>query len=342
MKAIAITQKLPLDHLDCFVEVDLPDPVPGPRDLLVRIQAVSVNPVDYKVRQSRAQEATEPRILGWDACGVVEAIGAEVNLFRPGDEVYYAGDITRAGSNAALQVVDERLVAKKPAILSYGQAAALPLTAITAWEALFERLGIVPWASEEQEGRTLLVIGGAGGVGSIAIQLARRIAGLKVVATASRPESADWCRQMGADHVISHREAFLPQLKEQGVGEVDYIFCCNDTDSHWKGMAEAVRPQGRICSIVENARPLELGLLKSKSVTFVWEFMFTRSMYQTPDMIEQHRLLARVAELIDNGTLVSTCGEILLGLTPANVALAHQRVEAGTMIGKLVIADAGE
>jgi len=328
MKAFAVAAALPADHSECFVELDLPKPEPGPRDLLVRIHAVGVNPVDYKVRQSHDGKA--PRVLGWDASGVVESAGGETSIFRPGDEVYYAGDITRPGSNAEYQLVDERLVGRKPAKLSFAEAAALPLTTITAWEALFDRMGI----SEGESGKTLLILGGAGGVGSIAIQLAKQLTGLRVIASASRPESAAWCTELGADATVDHRGDWAAEL---GANAIDYIACFNDTDGHWERMARAIAPQGVICSIVENAAPLAVGLLKSKSATFVWEFMFTRSMFQTPDRIEQHRLLTRVAELVDAGKIRTTLGSAPRRLTTQTLAEVHRQLEAGRSIGKSVL-----
>jgi zinc-binding alcohol dehydrogenase family protein len=328
MKAIAITAALPADHPQCFVQIDLPVPEPGPHDLLVKVHAVGVNPVDYKVRQSHDGKA--PRVLGWDAAGVVEAVGSEVSFFSVGDAVYYAGDITRPGSNSEYQLVDERIVGRKPDKLSFAEAAALPLTTITAWEALFDRIGI----EEAVSGKTLVIVGGAGGVGSIAIQLAKQLTGLRVVATASRPESAAWCRELGADATVDHRGDWAAEL---GVNSIDYIACFNDTDGHWERMARAIAPQGAICSIVENAAPLALGLLKSKSATFAWEFMFTRSMFRTPDMIAQHRLLNRVADLVDAGKIRTTLGASPVPLTPENLAVAHGRLESGRSIGKTVL-----
>lgn len=337
MKAIAITRKLPLDDPACFEELDLPVPTPGPRDLLVRVHAIALNPIDTKVRMRRAPEATKPGILGWDAAGVVEAVGEEVTRFAPGDEVYYAGDITRDGCNAQYQCVDERIVAHKPHSLDHPQAAALPLTTITAWEGLFDRMGFSADHPKLNEGKSILIIGGAGGVGSMAIQLASRIAGLTVIATASRENSAAWCREMGAHHVINHQQPLFAQLKEIGVGEVDAIYNCADVDLYWKAMAEAIRPQGKICAIVDNREPLNLALLKPKCASFHWEFMFARPMYQTADMEEQHRLLARVATLIDAKVLSTTHRETLGPLTVATLREAHQRQESGTSIGKLAL-----
>ncbi len=337
MKAIAITRKLPLDHPECFATLDLPDPVPGPRDLLVRVKAVGINPVDYKVRRARAEGETEPKILGFDAAGVVEAVGEAVTLFRPGDEVYYAGDITRAGSNAELQAVDERIVAKKPETLGFAEAAALPLTAITAWECLFDRLGLTPGELAEGKDKTLLILSGAGGVGSIGIQLAAVLTGFTVIATASRPETVAWCHKMGAHHVIDHSGDWPAELEKIGFKTVDYIACFADTTAHWKAMAQAIIPQGKITAIVESAEIPDIGMLKSKCAAFIWEFMFTRPMFQTPDMIEQHELLKEVATLVDAGGLRSTMTRNGGRLSPETLAAAHREQETGKMIGKQVL-----
>ncbi|GAA5784239.1 zinc-binding alcohol dehydrogenase family protein [Chitiniphilus shinanonensis] len=335
MKAVALTRYLPIDHPEALLDVTLPDPVPAGRDLLVRIEAIAVNPVDTKVRAPKDKVETTPRVLGWDAAGTVVAVGPEVTLFRPGDAVFYAGDITRPGSNAELQLVDERIVGHKPATLDFAAAAALPLTAITAWEALFDRLGVR--RGGEDAGKTVLIIGGAGGVGSIGIQLAR-LAGLTVIATASRPASREWVTRLGASATIDHRGDLPAQLAALGHPDVDYVLCFNDTDQHFATMAQVIAPQGKVCSIVENATPLDLNLFKSKSATFVWEFMFTRAMYRTADMIEQHRLLDEVAKLIDAGTLQSTVGAHFGRIDAANLRRAHTALEAGDTIGKIVLA----
>ncbi|MDE1170309.1 MAG: zinc-binding alcohol dehydrogenase family protein [Verrucomicrobium sp.] len=334
MKAVALSRYLPIDDPASLFDCELPDPVPGPRDLLVRVEAVSVNPVDTKVRAPKAKVEAAPRVLGWDAAGVVEAVGAEVTRFRPGDAVYYAGDITRPGSNAQLQAVDERIVGRKPHTLSFAEAAALPLTTLTAWEALFERLGIAPEGGGA--GRTLLLIGGAGGVGSIGIQLAKR-AGLTVVTTASRPETRAWVEALGADHVADHRQPLAPQLAAFGHREVDFIANFSDTDAYWETMAEAVRPQGRIVCVVENRKPLELGLLKAKSAAFFWEFMFTRAQFQTPDMARQGEILDAAAALFEAGALRGTLKETLSPIDAANLRAAHKKLESGRTIGKIVL-----
>lgn len=336
MKAVALTRYLPVTDSDCLLDVDLPAPQPAGRDLLVRVKAVSVNPVDTKVRAPKDKIEQTPKILGWDAAGIVEAVGNEVSLFQPGDEVYYAGDITRPGSNAELQLVDERIVGKKPKSLSFAEAAALPLTAITAWESLFDRLGL-DWNSDHS-GTVLLIIGGAGGVGSIGIQLAK-LAGLTVIATASRPDTESWVRELGADHVINHHSSLPEQIRALGIKNVPCIANFSNTDLHWQGMAEIVSPQGKIVGIVENSGPLELGLLKSKSAGFIWEFMFTRSLYQTNDMGEQGRLLNQVADLIDQGKLRTTLKQVLSPINAANLIKAHALLESGKTIGKVVLSD---
>jgi zinc-binding alcohol dehydrogenase family protein len=335
MKAVGLTRYLPIDNPESLLDLDLPKPVPGPHDLLVAVKAIAVNPVDTKVRAPKDQIANPPRVLGWDAAGVVEAVGEAVTLFKPGDQVYYAGDVTRPGCNAEYQTVREEIVGRMPGSLSFAQAAALPLTTITAWEAFFDRLRIS--AEGKDAGKTLLIVGGAGGVGSIGIQLASRIAGMRVIATASRPESADWCKSLGAEAVVDHRGDLVAQVRALGIKHLDYIACFNDTDQHFPAMAELIRPQGTIATIVENARPLPVELLKAKSGAFAWEFMFTRAMFSTPDMIEQHRLLTRVAELVDAGTLRTTVGEVLGKINATNLKRAHALLEGGRVIGKLVL-----
>lgn len=334
MKAVALTRYLPVTDPESLVDVELPKPEPQGRDLLVRIEAVSVNPVDTKVRAPKPKVESPPRVLGWDAAGVIESVGPEVTAFKPGDEVYYAGDITRPGTNSQYHLVDERIVGRKPGKLSFAEAAALPLTTITAWESLFDRLGVD--RSEGNEGRSLLILGGAGGVGSMAIQLAKR-AGLVVIATASRPESQDWVKGLGADHVVNHRQPLPEQMTAIGHKEVNYIANFSNTDAYWAVMAELIKPQGHIVSIVENDRPVEIGLLKSKSASFGWVSMFTRSMFQTSDMAEQGALLNEVAGLLDAGTLRTTLTETLTPINAANMRAAHAKSESGRTIGKVAI-----
>jgi zinc-binding alcohol dehydrogenase family protein len=334
MKAVALTRYLPITDPESLFNVDLPKPQAAGRDLLVRVEAVSVNPVDTKVRAPKPDVEKTPRVLGWDAAGVVESVGPNVTSFRQGDDVFYAGDITRPGTNSEYHLVDGRIVGHKPSSLSFAEAAALPLTSITAWETLFERLGVDRDADNSD--RTLLILGGAGGVGSIAIQLAKW-SGLIVIATASRPETQDWVKGLGADHVVDHRQPLPPQLAAIGHNEVNFIANFNNTDAYWVVMAESIKPQGRIVSIVENDHPVEIGLLKSKSASFGWVFMFTRAMFQTADMAEQGKILDRIAQLVDAGIIRTTLTETLSPISASNMRAAHAKSESGRTIGKVAI-----
>jgi zinc-binding alcohol dehydrogenase family protein len=339
MKAVGFFQALQAEDPSSLVDVEVPDPAARGRDLLVRVQAVSVNPVDTKVRLRQEGVLSEPRIPGWDAAGVVEAVGGHVSLFREGDEVYYAGDISRPGCDSQYHLVDERIVGRKPSSLSFEQAAAMPLTTITAWEALFDRLGVATPTTGAGQPRSVLIIGGAGGVGSIAVQLAKQKARLDVIATASRQESADWCRKLGADEIIDHHKPFAAEFKRIGADGVDYILCFNSTEMHIQNMADVIKPQGRICTIVEtkNSRPVNINLFQRKSVAFMWELMFTRSLFQTPDMQAQHDLLNEAGRMLDQGLLKTTMTENYGPLTAENLRRAHGKLESGSMIGKLVL-----
>ncbi|EOI5720281.1 zinc-binding alcohol dehydrogenase family protein [Cronobacter dublinensis] len=330
VKAIAVNPDAP----ESFIEVTQPMPQPGDYDLLVEVKAVSINPVDTKVHASLQKNGLqEPRVLGWDASGIVTAVGSKVSGFKAGDEVYYAGDITRPGSNASHQLIDARIVGHKPRTLSWAAAAAIPLTALTAWEGLFERLNI----QDAGEDKTLLIIGGAGGVGSLAIPFARLRSKVKIIATASREDSAQWCRDRGADLVVNYRD--LPgELAQHDIKFVDYIFILNDTDGHWAAVSQLIAPQGHICSIVENAHPLDQDALKSKSAALHWEFMYTRSMYQTADMARQGEILNEVATLADAGEVESALSETFHGLSVESITDAHRKVLEGHMRGKVVVA----
>lgn len=345
MKAIALTRYLSIDHPESLLDVNLPVPLPGPHDLLVQVQAISVNPVDVKVRAPKEKIEPNPRVLGWDAAGIVSQVGAAVTLFKPGDRVYYAGDLTRQGSNSEFQLVNERIVGRMPTTLSFAEAAALPLTAITAWEALFDRLQMGPHdtpqdiANDQSSNKTLLIIGAAGGVGSLAVQLAAKLTGRTIIATASRPQSQAWVRALGAHHVIDHSQPLVPQINAVGFQYVDDILILNHIDQHFQAAAEIVAPQGKICTIIEHRQPLPIELLKMKSVAFLQEFMFTRSMYQTADMIEQHHLLNHVAKLIDNGTIKTTVNKVLSPINAHHLKAAHAEIEAGQVIGKIVLTD---
>jgi zinc-binding alcohol dehydrogenase family protein len=335
MKAVGFYEYLPIEHPESLLDVEVEAPEPSGRDLLVAVKAVSVNPVDTKRRAAGTRPATELKILGWDAAGVVVAAGPQAQLFKPGEKVYYAGSNQRPGANSELHLVDERIVGPKPINLSFAEAAALPLTTITAWEAMFERMGISK--SGADTGKHLLILGGAGGVGSIAIQLAKKLARLKVIASASRPDSIAWVRALGADAVVDHTKPLPEQMAALGLPEADYIFCCNNTEQVFPVLCRLIAPQGRICSIVRMARPVELSLLQEKSVSFSWEGMFTRSTFQTPDMEAQHGLLEDAAGLLESGVLVTTLRQSLGKICAASLKQAHQRIEQGHMVGKLVL-----
>lgn len=329
VKAIAVNP----DQPSAFIEITQPMPQPGEHDLLVEVKAVSVNPVDTKVHASLSKNGLQaPRILGWDASGIVKAVGAGVTQFKAGDEVWYAGDITRPGSNATHQLIDARIVGHKPQSLDWAAAAALPLTALTAWEGLFERLNIQDAGAD----KTLLIIGGAGGVGSLAIPFAKHNSKINVIATASREDSAQWCRDRGADRVVNYRD-LQGELAKHNIKFVDYIFILNDTDGHWAAVSELIAPQGHICTIVENDRPLDQSKLKSKSAALHWEFMYTRSMYQTADMARQGEILNEVAKLVDTGVVESSLSETLHGLSVESITEAHRKVLDGHMRGKVVV-----
>ena len=329
MRAIAVNPENPQQ----FIEIQQEKPTPGEYDLLVEVKAVSVNPVDTKVHKGVQKSGLQqPRILGWDASAVVVETGSKVTQLKPGDEVYYAGDVTRPGSNGTLQLVDARIVGHKPRTLDWGAAAAIPLTALTAWEGLFERLRI----QEADAEQTLLIIGGAGGVGSLAIPFTKLHSKVRVIATASRPDSVQWCKDRGADLVIDYKN--MPQALEQhGIKHVDYIFCLNDTDGHWEAIGQLIAPQGQICTIVENAHPLDMEQLKLKSAALHWEFMFTRSMYTTADIARQGEILNEVAQLLDAGKVVTTLNQTLHGLSVETLKQAHALVLDGHMRGKAVI-----
>jgi zinc-binding alcohol dehydrogenase family protein len=334
MKAVGYLQSLPIDHPESLIDLELPAPTPGPLDLLVRVAAVSVNPVDTKVRRNRAPQAGQPEVLGWDAVGTVEALGRDVTGFAVGDRVYYAGGINRPGSNAELQVVDHRIAARTPQSLTDAEAAALPLTAITAWELLFDRLGV---AEGGGAGQSLLVIGAAGGVGSILVQLARRLTQLRVIATASRPETQAWVRELGAHVVVDHSQPLRPQLVAAGIAEVEFIASLTHTERHWEAIVDAAAPQGRIGLIDDLSGPIDVMTLKRKALSLHWEMMFTRPLFGTADIAEQGWLLARVAALVDEGRLRTTVSEQLSPINAANLRRAHELVESGRMRGKIVV-----
>ena len=334
MKAVAYYQSLPSSDPQSLQDIELPAPTPGPRDLLVQVRAISVNPVDTKIRSNVAPADGQAKVLGWDVAGVVQAVGSEVSLFQVGDEVYYAGALQRAGGNSELHVVDERIVGHKPTRLGFAEAAALPLTAITAWELLFERLKIAQGSASS--GQSLLIIGAAGGVGSILTQLARQLTGLTVIGTASRLETADWVKQLGAHHVIDHSQPLLAQLQQLGIQQVDHVASLTHTDLHYDQLIEALAPQGQL-ALIDDPAQLDVVKLKRKSLSLHWEFMYTRSLFETPDMQAQHALLEQVAQLIDAGTLRTTLGEHFGHINASNLRRAHALLESGKARGKIVL-----
>lgn len=330
MKAIGFKKSLPITEADSFIEFETEKPIPQGYDILVKVQANSVNPVDFKVRQSaaKAQELDSPKVIGWDA------VGEKTSKFKVGDAVFYAGDITRSGSNTEYQLVDERIVGHKPKNLSKAEAAAMPLTGLTAYESLFDRIKINP---EKDKGKTVLILAGAGGVGSIAIQLAKKVANLTVIATASRENTIAWCKDMGADFVINHHNDLAQELETIGHPEVNYVLDYVNLNAYWETIQKVIKPQGHIVSITGSSDPLNLSIMKNKAVTFSWELMYTRSMYNTEDLDRQHDILNHLSQLLDNGTIKSTLTTKLKGFSVENLKQAHELQESGKAIGKTVI-----
>ncbi|NMB90468.1 MAG: zinc-binding alcohol dehydrogenase family protein [Chloroflexi bacterium] len=335
MKAVAYRQSLPITEADSLFDVELPDPPqPAGRDLLVQVKAISVNPVDTKIRVRTAPPAGEVKVLGWDAAGIVVKTGPEVQFFRPGDEVWYSGSIDRSGSNAELQLMDERIVGKKPASLSFAEAAALPLTTLTAWELLFERLGVP--RGQTAAGQSLLIVGAAGGVGSILTQLACQLTEVNVIGSASRPETVAWVRSLGVEHVIDHRQPLSAELARIGIPQVEYVAGLTHTGEHYPEIVESLAPQGHF-GLIDDPGPIDVSLLKRKSISLHWEYMFTRAFFKTADMIEQHQILEEVARLVDTGVIRTTLGEHFGRINAANLKRAHALIESGTAKGKIVL-----
>jgi zinc-binding alcohol dehydrogenase family protein len=332
MKAVAFTHSRPISHPDSLTDIELPTPEPRHHDLLVEVKAVSVNPVDTKIRRND-EPLGEARILGYDAAGIVRGVGADVSNFGIGDEVYYAGAVNRPGSNAEFQLVDERIVGRKPKTLSFGEAAALPLTALTAWEMLFERFKI---PRDQTIQGNLLIVGGAGGVGSMAIQLAAALTDLTVIATASRPETIDWCKSLGAHHTINHHEHMAKQFTHANLEAPDYIFCTTHRDKHWHDITHLLAPEGAI-GIIEQGPPLDISVLMRKCASIHTEYMFSRAVLQTKTITTQHRTLEAIAHLVDHGTLRTTMTENFGTINAENLKRAHAAVEANAVRGKIVL-----
>ena len=334
MKAIGYKQAGPISADDSLIEFETAMPEVGPHDLLVEVKGISVNPVDVKIRAMPQfdPEEGQTKIIGWDAAGIVKEVGGKVSRFKVGDEVFYAGEFTKAGSNAEFQTVDERIVGKKPKSLGFSESAGFPLTSITAWEILFDSFAL---KEGDGEGESILIIGAAGGVGSILIQLAKKLTGLKVIATASRPDTIEWVKKMGADHVINHRESLVDQMKELKL-QPKYVAALNGTEQHFPGIVELIKPRGHI-ALIDDPQTLDIASIKLKSLSFSWEFMFARSLFQTEDMDAQHKLLNRVSELIDNGTIITTVTNNLGVMSAVSLKEAHTQQESGRVIGKNVL-----
>lgn len=332
MKAIVYSQNLPATDPQSLYDTELPTPTPGENDLLVAVKAVSVNPVDTKIRRN-ADTQGQQRVLGWDAAGVVVSVGSAVTGFKAGDEVWYAGAIDKPGSNSEFQLVDQRIVSHKPKSLSFSQAAALPLTAITAWELLFDRFELNEYNTK---GKSLLVIGAAGGVGSVLLQLARQKTQLKVIGTTSRPETTEWVKALGADLVVDHKKPMAAQLKTLGLPEVDYVISLTHTDHHFNDILELIKPQGKL-ALIDDPELIDIRPMKRKSLSLHWELMFTRSLYQTEDMSAQQQLLQQVADMVDAGQLKTTLNSDFGTINAENLRKAHQLIESQQAIGKLVL-----
>lgn len=335
MKAVGYKKPLPIGEAESLMDIEVPTPTVGGHDLLVKVEAISVNPLDVKVRTRDAPDGMLYKILGWDAAGVVVAVGPESKLFKIGDEVYYAGSLTRPGTNAEFHLVDERIVGKKPKSLDFTSAAALPLTTITAWELLFDRFGVR--LGKPSDAGCLLIVGAAGGVGSILIQLARRLTGLTIIATASRPETRRWRLDLGAHYVIDHTEPLVAQLRDIAIPQVEFIASLTATDRHYPALVETLAPQGKF-GLIDNPKALDVTLLKRKIASLHWEFMFARPIFHTSDMPAQHMLLDEVADLVDAGVIRTTLGENLGKINAATLKKAHAMIEGGRTRGKLVLA----
>lgn len=333
MKAIGYYQSLPIDQEQALIDLELATPKASGHDILVAVKAIAVNPVDTKIRRNVQPQGDEPKVLGWDAAGVVIETGPDVTLFKPGDEVWYAGDLTRPGTNSEYHLVDERIAAKKPESLTFQEAAALPLTSLTAWELLFDRLTISP-----TEKSTLLITGAAGGVGSILVQIARKLTNLTIIGTAARPESVKWILNNGAHHVIDHSKDMKSQLQALNIDEVDYVISLTHSDEHGKALVDVLKPQGKF-ALIDDPQHLDFKIFKLKSISVHWEMMYTRSMYKTPDMIRQHEILTEVAKLVDSGQIKTTVAECMGVINAANLRKAHALLESGLARGKIVLSE---
>ena len=332
MKAIGYQKNLPVDNIESLQDIELAMPTAQGQDILVEVKAVSVNPADYKIRQGMPAPEGEWKVLGFDATGIVKSVGDNVTLFKPGDKVWYAGDITRSGSNAEFQLVDQRIVGHMPKSLSFSEAAALPLTTITAWELLFDRLEV----EKSNAKKSILVIGAAGGVGSIMVQLIKQLTDLKIIATASRPETISWLEDFGADHIVNHRHLLSEEFAEKDLGLVDYVVSLNNTEQHILEIEKVLKPQGKF-ALIDDPETLDIVPFKTKSISIHWELMFTRSLFQTDDMQAQHDLLNDVSAMIDKGLIKTTIGENFGKINAENMRRAHHLLETQKAKGKIVL-----
>lgn len=332
MKAIGFKENLDIKNKESLQDIEVSTPKANGRDILVEVKAISVNPVDFKIRKSRKPKAGEYEIIGWDAAGIVKEVGKDVSLFKVGDEVWYAGELKRQGSNAEFQLVDERIVGKKPSSLSFAEAAAMPLTSLTAWEMLFDRVQV----DKDDPDKSILIVGAAGGVGSIMVQLAKQLTQLKVMGTASRDETRNWLKDLGADVVIDHSQKLSDEFKKESLSDADYVIGINATGQHFDEIVKIINPQGKF-GFIDDPKVVNATSFKPKSVSIHYELMFTRSLFQTPDMLEQHHILNKVSELIDDGTLKTTKGEHFGSINAENLKRAHQLLESGKSKGKIVL-----
>ncbi|MBZ9627309.1 zinc-binding alcohol dehydrogenase family protein [Psychroflexus sp. CAK1W] len=332
MKAIGFKENLDIENKNALQDIEIPEPEAKGKDLLVEVKAISVNPVDYKIRKNRKPSGEQWEIIGWDAAGIVKEVGEEVTLFEVGDEVWYAGELKRQGSNAEFQLVDERIAGKKPASLSFSEASAMPLTSLTAWEMLFDRVQV----DKEDSSKSILIVGAAGGVGSIMVQLAKKLTKLKVIGTASRDLTRNWLKELGADVVIDHSNALSQEFEKEGLPEADYVIGINATGQHFEDIVKVINPQGKF-GFIDDPKVINATSFKPKSVSIHYELMFTRSLFKTPDMIEQHHILNKVSELVDEGTIKTTRGEHFGSINAENLRKAHQLLESGKAKGKIVL-----
>lgn len=332
MKAIGFKENLDIENKNALQDIEIPEPEAKGKDLLVEVKAISVNPVDYKIRKNRKPSGEQWEIIGWDAAGIVKEVGEEVTLFEVGDEVWYAGELKRQGSNAEFQLVDERIAGKKPASLSFSEASAMPLTSLTAWEMLFDRVQV----DKEDSSKSILIVGAAGGVGSIMVQLAKKLTKLKVIGTASRDLTRNWLKELGADVVIDHSNALSEEFEKEGLPEADYVIGINATGQHFEDIVKVINPQGKF-GFIDDPKVINATSFKPKSVSIHYELMFTRSLFKTPDMIEQHHILNKVSELVDEGTIKTTRGEHFGSINAENLRKAHQLLESGKAKGKIVL-----